>query len=550
MTQHFRNAAGTHTAAHMFAEEAKAGKLSRREFLTRATALGVTAPAAYGLLGLTAPAQAGGHATAGGTLRMQMETKALKDPRLFDWSEMANFTRGWLEYLVEYNADGSLRGMLLESWSANEDATEYTLNIRSGVTWNNGDAFTAEDVARNIIGWADGTVEGNSMAARVSSLIDPDTNQAREGAVTVVDDMTVKLVLNSPDIALIVGMADYPSAVTHSSYDGGDPSANPIGTGPYLPSQNDVGVKQVLVRNADHAWWGTDVYGGPFLDSIEYIDYGTDPAATLAAAESGEIDATYQTTGDFVDIFSSIGWTQSEAITASTIAVRFNQLAAPYDNVMVRKAMQMAVNNAIVLELGYNGLGTTAENHHVCPIHPEYAELPPLVVDPAAAKAMMDESGYGDEEFELISIDDAWQAATCDAVAAQIRDAGININRTVLPGSTFWNDWTKYPFSATEWNMRPLGVQVLSLAYKSGVAWNETAFNNAEFDALLAQAVSIADADARRVVMADIEKIMQDEGVLIQPYWRSLYRHYSASVRGADMHPTFEHHHYKWWIEA
>ncbi|MDG1117484.1 MAG: ABC transporter substrate-binding protein, partial [Flavimaricola sp.] len=475
MTQHFRNAAVTHKAAHMFAEETKAGKLSRREFLTRATALGVTAPAAYGLLGLNAPAHAAAHATAGGTLRMQMETKALKDPRLFDWSELANFTRGWLEYLVEYNADGSLRGMLLESWAANEDASEYTLNVRPGVTWNNGDAFTAEDVARNIIGWADGTVEGNSMAARVSSLIDADTNQAREGAVTVVDDMTVKLVLNSPDIALIVGMADYPSAVTHSSYDGGDPAANPIGTGPYMPTQNDVGVKQILVRNDDHAWWGTDVYGGPYLDSIEYIDYGTDPAAVLAAAESGEIDATYQTTGDFVDIFNSIGWTQSEAITAATIAVRFNQLSAPYDNVMVRKAMQMAVNNAIVLELGYNGLGTTAENHHVCPIHPEYAELPPLVVDPAASKAMMDEAGFGDEEFELISIDDAWQAATCDAVAAQIRDAGININRTVLPGSTFWNDWTKYPFSATEWNMRPLGVQVLSLAYKSGVAWNETA---------------------------------------------------------------------------
>ncbi len=75
-----------------------------------------------------------------------------------------------------------------------------------------------------------------------------------------------------------------------------------------------------------------------------------------------------------------------------------------------------------------------------------------------------------------------WQTATCDAVAAQIRDAGIKIKRTVLPGSTFWNDWTKYPFSATEWNMRPLGVQVLSLAYRTGEAWNETAFTNAEFD--------------------------------------------------------------------
>ena len=57
--------------------------------------------------------------------------------------------------------------------------------------------------------------------------------------------------------------------------------------------------------------------------------------------------------------------------------------------------------------------------------------------------------------------------ATCDAVAAQLRDAGINVKRTVLPGSTFWNDWVKYPFSATQWNMRPLGVQVLALAYRS-----------------------------------------------------------------------------------
>ncbi|MCB2136400.1 MAG: diguanylate cyclase, partial [Rhodobacteraceae bacterium] len=110
--------------------------------------------------------------------------------------------------------------------------------------------------------------------------------------------------------------------------------------------------------------------------------------------------------------------------------------------------------------------------------------------------------------------------------------------------------WTKYPFSATEWNMRPLGVQVLALAYKGGVAWNETAFNNAEFDAALAEAMSIADADKRREVMAKIEGIMQSEGVLIQPYWRNVYRHYRAGVKGTDMHPTFEMHHYKWWIDA
>jgi peptide/nickel transport system substrate-binding protein len=216
----------------------------------------------------------------------------------------------------------------------------------------------------------------------------------------------------------------------------------------------------------------------------------------------------------------------------------------------VHHAPTMTIDNKMVLELDYSNRGTVAENHHVCPIHPEYAELAPLVVDGAKAKQMIADAGKADHEFELISIDDAWQAATCDAVAAQIRDAGINIKRTVLPGSTFWNDWLKYPFSATEWNMRPLGVQVLALAYRSGEAWNESAFNNAEFDAELAKALSIDNADDRRVVMKRIEEIMQEQGVMVQPYWRSLYRHTDPKVMDAEMHATFEHHHYKWWIDA
>jgi peptide/nickel transport system substrate-binding protein len=79
---------------------------------------------------------------------------------------------------------------------------------------------------------------------------------------------------------------------------------------------------------------------------------------------------------------------------------------------------------------------------------------------------------------------------------------------------------------------------VLSLAYRTGVPWNETHYSNAEFDSILTQAEGTLDVAARTELVGKLQTIMQEDGPIVQPLWRKLFIPMDKQVKGFAIHPT------------
>ena len=130
----------------VLSDRVTAGELSRRDFLSRAAALGFTATFATTLLGRAA--QAAGPQR-GGILRAGMQGGASTDsldPALWSSQVPYFFGRQWSEQLVQMSADGEVKPALAEEWGSSDDAKVWTFKIRKGVQFHNGKEMTPADV--------------------------------------------------------------------------------------------------------------------------------------------------------------------------------------------------------------------------------------------------------------------------------------------------------------------------------------------------------------------------------------------------------------------
>ena len=334
---------------------------------------------------------------------------------------------------VEVGTDGNSKIVpsLAESWDISDDGLEYTFHLRQGVKFHNGNDFTAEDVAYTFHRML--TVEGGVNTEFIDQIKGADELLAGETdtleGVEVVDDYTIKVTLKEPFAGFLAsisspGVSIYDSEATEAAGDqfGMDPAVT-VGTGPFEFSSWSFNNQLVLTRNEDY-WKGASELPGVVIKIIP------DTETQSMMFESGELDILdLDYAADSADRFTETypdQIVQGPRVGIVYFTMNFNK--EPFQNVRVRKAVQMSIDRQAILDALYGGRGQVEQGifpHGLIGFNPDQEEIK---YDPEAAKALLAEAGYADGfDMEIAADSSASDTMTMalEIVSDQLAEVGI-----------------------------------------------------------------------------------------------------------------------------
>ena len=452
------------------------------------------------------------------------------DPNLTTFTRVGRMTLHVVEPLVWQPTAGVFEAGLATSWSINDDATEYTFQLREGVTFHDGTPFTGEAVKFTF----DRIVDPEMRAQTAISLIGPYLR------TDVLGDHEVRVVFSQPYAPFLDSLSRpnlgiiSPTAYAEAGEDAWGMDVL-VGTGPFRFVSFTPGSEVVFERNDDYAW-APEFMGTNGPAAIERLVFRIipEPATRTASLETGEATFIEEVSAIDFDFLDGRRGIQTVALpqSGSGWSLMMNVENPPMDELAVRRAIQQATDAEGMTLAIWNGIGdvpcgpisriTFGFYEGTCDMFP---------YDPEAARAVLEEAGWvlGSDGIRVrdgqrlviqhyYRADSSIMVQVADYMKGDLAAVGIDVELNGLSGPGYFDAVRAGQHHTQNWwdpFTDPNSMRILFHSDNADGGTNRNRYRSAEMDELLERGAATPDPAERLEIYAAIQRKVLDEAIMV-----------------------------------
>ena len=535
--------------ANHIIDEFAAGRLSRRDFIRRATVVGISASAlgpilaACGSSGTSSPASTGTSAAASGkpgaVIRAGITTPAaaINPVTVADQGGLDMLGQTG-EYLILSGQTLNLKPVLATSWTPNAKADVWTYKIRSGVKFSNGQPLTADDVVY--------TYQLHTNPKGSSAALSAFAGVLTPSGVVKVDDQTVAFHLEAPNgnFPYLTSSDNYNMIILPKGYDPAKWQSTFIGTGPFVLGSYTPKSGATFTRN--ESYWGTKA----LPSQTQFTFYSTQPPSVVALT-GGTIDVLgqFSVSGGEALLSGSYNVIKLKSSAHRELSMRNDQ--APFTDPRVRQAIALTLNRPEIITALWKGYADIGNDSPFAPVFPSTnTSIAQRVQNISMAKSLLSAAGHPSGFSTKLITENFLEIPEYAQIIVQSAAAiGVKINLTVESSSQYYgkatfgnSDWLDATMSLVDYGHRSVPNVFLTSPLqtynaKTGTGtWNAAHFANSQYDSLVSQYIAATDVSTQRSLAGQIETLLLSQTPIIYGYF---YNYLTATARGvAGVYPT------------
>ncbi|MBX3142674.1 MAG: ABC transporter substrate-binding protein [Trueperaceae bacterium] len=397
------------------------------------------------------------------------------------------------EGLVAFDSTGTIVPRLATDWRVSEDGLTWIFNLREGVTFHDGSAFTAADVVAKF-DRARTPDSGHTNAAYYAAISD----------VSAQGDHVVVFSLSQPAASLLYNLAR-PDSIIYPAGTHETQRSQPIGTGAFRFASYTEG-SQVVLEKYDGYWRE----GLPYLDRAVFRII-SDPNTRFAALQTGDIDVAGVLPEQYIQLAGNPELKGTQGTATAEITVAMNNTRAPFDDLRVRQAITLAIDKNAIVNGAMFGLGTVIGSH-MSPSEPYFIDLSETYpYDPQRARELLAEAGYPNGFTMNFELPEPYniERRSGEVIAQQLREVGIDVQLSVVE----WATWIERIFLGGDYDMTIIGhsePRDINVYANPNYYYH---YNNPRIAELLALAEAATDQDTHNAYYQEIATIIAQDAV-------------------------------------